>query len=114
MAKLCRIVPKVLVIEEGYFLHINKVLEVINLRKEYQNFTLNDISFSLESKCITGFIGINGSGKTTTIKLILNLIKKDSGCINFLGKNIEIHEKEFKNSIALRNITINISESLRK
>ena len=39
--------------------------------------------------CITGFIGTNGSGKTTTIKAILGLILKDSGNISFSGKDMD-------------------------
>lgn len=44
------------------------ILEVKNLKKELDNFRLDKLNFSLEEGCITGFIGTNGSGKTTTIE----------------------------------------------
>lgn len=66
-----------------------KRFEVKNINKSYENFTLKDLSFDLEEGYITGFIGPNGSGKTTTIKSILNFIKTDSGKILFNGDNID-------------------------
>ena len=67
------------------------ILEVKNLSKKYENFTLNNISFSLPQGMIMGFIGENGSGKTTTIKAILNLIHKSSGEIEILGQSQDTH-----------------------
>ncbi|MED3481520.1 ABC transporter ATP-binding protein [Bacillus toyonensis] len=80
---------------------MNAVLEVKNLNKAYENFSLKDVTFSLNQDCITGFIGTNGSGKTTTIKAILGLILKDSGNINFLEKDIDKHERKSKNKIGV-------------
>ncbi len=62
-------------------------LEVKNLRKEYKNFTLDNINLTLPSGCIMGLVGENGAGKSTTLKLILDLIKKDGGSITILGKD---------------------------
>jgi ABC-2 type transport system ATP-binding protein len=75
------------------------ILEVRDLNKSFGDFTLKNISFSLPKGFITGFIGPNGSGKTTTIKLIMNLLKKDSGEINVFGLDHLKHEKEIKNRI---------------
>ncbi|MDF9468588.1 ABC transporter ATP-binding protein [Bacillus sp. FSL K6-0273] len=80
---------------------MNAVLEVKNLNKAYENFSLKDVTFSLNQDCITGFIGTNGSGKTTTIKAILGLVLKDSGEINFLEKDIDKHERKSKNKIGV-------------
>ncbi|MDM5186162.1 ABC transporter ATP-binding protein [Bacillus sp. DX4.1] len=80
---------------------MNAVLEVNNLNKTYDNFSLKDVTFSLNKDCITGFIGTNGSGKTTTIKAILGLILKDSGKINFLGKDMDKNERKSKNNIGI-------------
>ena len=44
------------------------VLTVKELRKEYPSFTLDNVGFSLEEGKITGFIGRNGAGKSTTLK----------------------------------------------
>ena len=50
-------------------------IEVKNLNKEYEGFSLKDISFNIPKGSIVGLIGENGAGKTTTIKSILNIIK---------------------------------------
>ncbi|MCX2829192.1 ABC transporter ATP-binding protein [Bacillus pseudomycoides] len=80
---------------------MNAVLEVNKLNKTYDSFSLKDVTFSLNKDCITGFIGTNGSGKTTTIKAILGLILKDSGKINFLGKDMDKNERKSKNKIGI-------------
>lgn len=78
---------------------MNNILEIKNLRKEYNDFTLKDISFNLEKGYIMGFIGPNGAGKSTTIKLIMNLIKKQSGEIKIFGKDNVKDEREIKQKI---------------
>ena len=62
-------------------------LEIRNLTKSYPGFTLDNINLTLPSGCIMGLIGENGAGKSTTIKLILDMIHKDSGSITILGKD---------------------------
>lgn len=75
------------------------MLKVKNLTKEFKNFRLKDVSFNLEPGYIMGFIGPNGSGKTTTIKLIMNIFKRDSGSIEIFGRDNIKFEKEIKNRI---------------
>ncbi len=75
------------------------MLEIKNLSKTFQDFSLKDISFSLEKGYIMGFIGPNGAGKTTTVKLILNLLHKDSGQIKIFGLDNTEHQQEIKNRI---------------
>jgi len=60
----------------------NLALEIKNITKKYKDFTLDDVSFSLEKGSVMGLIGQNGAGKTTIIKLIMNSIGKNSGKIN--------------------------------
>ena len=62
-------------------------LEIKNLTKAYPGFTLDNLNLTLPSGCILGLIGENGAGKSTTIKLILDMIHKDSGSIIILGKD---------------------------
>lgn len=62
-------------------------LEIRNLTKKYPGFKLDDISFTLPGGCILGLIGENGAGKSTTIKLILNMLRKDSGTVTILGRD---------------------------
>ena len=77
------------------------ILRVKNLNKSYKNFSLTDVSFSLSEGCITGFIGINGAGKTSTLRTILNLAKKDSGNIQFFGLDMDKNEQQIKNRIGV-------------
>ena len=72
-------------------------LEVINLEKKYQDFNLNKINIKIPKGKIIGLIGENGSGKTTTIKAILNLIYYDNGKVKIFGKNSkELSKKTVK------------------
>ena len=68
-------------------------MAILTLEKVSKSFgtnkLLDDLSFSVEEQTIFGFIGKNGAGKTTTMKLILGLIKKDSGTIRVNGKEVE-------------------------
>lgn len=68
---------------------MNNVIEVLNLRKEYKNFLLDNISFSVPGGFVCGFIGENGAGKTTTLKLILGMVRKAGGSIKLFGKTAD-------------------------
>ncbi len=63
------------------------MLNIQNLQKKYGSFTLN-CSLSVQPGRITGLIGQNGAGKSTTFKSVLGLIPVDSGSITLLGKDI--------------------------
>ncbi len=75
------------------------IIEIKDLCKSYKDFSLKNVSITLQPGYIMGFIGPNGAGKSTTIKLIMNLIKRDSGTISVLGMNNILHEKEIKSRI---------------
>jgi ABC-2 type transport system ATP-binding protein len=60
-------------------------LEITNLSKTYNDFRLDNISFALPTGSIMGLVGENGAGKSTTIKLIMNTISRDSGKVSVLG-----------------------------
>lgn len=74
-------------------------LEIQKLCKSYPGFQLRDVSFSLQTGRIMGFIGRNGAGKTTTLKSILHFIAPDSGDIRFFGQAFRAHEREIKEKI---------------
>lgn len=76
------------------------ILKVENLRKEYETFLLDDISFELEEGYIMGFIGSNGAGKTTTLKGILGMIQTEAGDVEIFGKNFKENEIAIKQDIA--------------
>ncbi|MGT2755172.1 ATP-binding cassette domain-containing protein [Streptococcus ovis] len=63
------------------------MIKLDRLKKQYKDFSL-DCSLEVKSGYITGLIGANGAGKSTTFKAILGLIKPDSGSIRLFGKEI--------------------------
>lgn len=83
------------------------IVEIKNICKLYNNFKLDNVSFSLEKGQITGFIGRNGAGKTTTIKSMLNLIHIDKGEISYFDLPLNANEKEIKNRIGYSTGSIN-------
>lgn len=75
----------------------NYAIEIKNLVKKFDDFTLGPIDLCIPKGTIVGYIGQNGAGKSTTIKLLLGLINKDRGEIKILGddnpKSIELKDK---------------------
>ena len=77
-------------------------IDIKGLTKTYADFTLSNLNLTLPSGCIMGLVGENGAGKSTTVKLILDIIKKDSGSIKILGKAL----RKRSGSTALQWITL--------
>ena len=70
------------------------LLSLKNLQKNYPGFSL-DVSMEIEEGQITGLIGANGAGKSTTFKVILGLVHPDAGEIRLFNKDMEqISKKE--------------------
>ncbi|MGI6719834.1 MAG: ABC transporter ATP-binding protein [Anaerovoracaceae bacterium] len=91
---------------------MSDMLQMENVSKSYEEFTLKDISFSIPKGCIMGLIGENGAGKTTIVKLILNLIQRDAGQIQVFGlDNIE-REAEVKKRVGVVLDEVGFSEEL--
>ena len=76
-------------------------LEVNNVTKTFDGFQLKNISINVPKGTIMGFVGQNGSGKTTTIKTLINIYQPDSGEIKLFGLDLKTHEKEIKERIAV-------------
>ena len=72
-------------------------IEIRNLQKNYKNFSLNIDNLDIPEGYITGFIGPNGSGKTTTIKSLLGMVKPDSGEIKIFNTDIAKNVKSKEN-----------------
>ena len=88
---------------------MEKILEIKNLTKHFGDIkAVNDISFELEKGEILGFIGPNGAGKSTTMRLIMNLINKDSGEIFFCGKLLTKDDLDLKKYIGYCPSEINL------
>ena len=65
-------------------------LEVANLSKSYNGKKVVDnISFTIDKPGVFGLLGSNGAGKTTTIRMILGILNKESGSINWNGKQVK-------------------------
>lgn len=80
---------------------MENVIEIKNLKKKYPDFELSNITFNIPKGKVVGLIGENGSGKTTTIKAILNLININDGNITILGKNYKELSKEDREQIGV-------------
>lgn len=78
---------------------MENVLEIKNISKEYKGFSLKNVSFNIPKGFVMGLIGPNGTGKTTTIKAIMNLINLDSGEIYIFGEDIKKNEISIKDRI---------------
>ncbi|WP_313894502.1 ABC transporter ATP-binding protein [Psychrobacillus sp.] len=78
---------------------MENVIELQHVQKSFEGFQLKDLSLTIKKGFVTGFIGGNGVGKSTTIKLIMNLLQPDSGTISIFGLNYKEHEKEIKQRI---------------
>lgn len=87
-------------------------LEIKNLTKSYPDFTLDNLNLNLPSGCIMGLIGENGAGKSTTIKLILDMIKKDGGNITIFGKDNSESIRLIKEDIGVVMDEVGIPECL--
>ena len=76
--------------------NVANVIELKGVTKDYGDFKLDDVSFSVPEGSVCGFIGQNGAGKTTTIQIILDAINRDGGEVYVFGKSMD------KDSAALR------------
>ena len=87
-------------------------LEIRDLTKHYGDFSLDHLNLTLPQGCIMGLVGENGAGKSTTIKLILNVISRDSGTVTLLGKDNREELKLTKQDIGVVLDEVGISGSL--
>lgn len=74
-------------------------LEINGLTKKYKDFTLDNVSFKIEEGTVMGLIGQNGAGKTTIIRLIMNMTKRDGGSVSVCGFDNIADEIAAKNKI---------------
>jgi len=75
--------------------------------KKYPHFTLDDIDLELPTGSIMGFIGANGAGKSTTIRILMGLVRQDSGTVNVLGFSMPAQQAAAKLDIGF------VSEDMR-
>lgn len=76
-------------------------LVIDRLSARLGGFHLDKVSFRVEPGQVTALLGHNGAGKTTTLRLILGIVRKDSGRVTLGDLDHQRHEKEFKRRVAL-------------
>lgn len=75
--------------------------------KRYRHFSLENIHLELPTGCITGFIGANGAGKSTTIRILMGLVHQDEGSVRVLGHSMPAEQAKAKLDIGF------VSEDMR-
>lgn len=75
-------------------------IETEDLTKRYDDYNaVDDLGIKVHEGKVYGFLGRNGSGKTTTIRMIMGLIKPDNGYVNVLGRRISRNSGEYLSEI---------------
>ncbi len=76
------------------------IINVNGLTKQFGSIAaVNNLSFSVEKGSVCGFLGQNGAGKSTTIRMLLTLIRPTSGSIEIFGHNLLTHRSEILKNI---------------
>lgn len=78
---------------------MNTMLKLNGISKNYKKFKLDNVSFELPRGYIMGLIGPNGAGKSTIMKIIMNIIEKDSGEVKVDGLNLDNNLIKIRNKI---------------
>jgi ABC-type multidrug transport system ATPase subunit len=74
---------------------MSEIVRVENLSKQFTEVkAVDNLSFSVPKGEVYGFLGQNGAGKSTTIRMLLTLVRPTNGSIHVFGKNIQAHRKE--------------------
>lgn len=78
---------------------MENVVEVKNATKRLKGFSIEQMDLEVKKGFVTGFIGANGAGKSTTIKMMMNLLRPDAGEVKVFGLDYAAHEKAIKERI---------------
>lgn len=78
---------------------MGNIIELNHVTKKFKDFSVNDFNLHIKQGFITGFVGANGAGKSTIIKMIMNLLKPDAGDVKVFGQAYKSHEKAIKQRI---------------
>ena len=78
---------------------MENVVEFTNVTKQFKGFSVKNIDLQVKQGFVTGFIGANGAGKSTSIKMMMNLLRPDVGEIKLFGLDYKKHEKAIKERI---------------
>ena len=91
----------------------NNVIEVENLTKKFGDFTaVNSITFEVKKGEIFGFLGANGAGKTTAMKMLIGISKPTSGKALVAGFDVFTHPEDIKKNIGYMSQKFSLYEDL--
>lgn len=90
---------------------MEKIIEIKNLKKRYNEFSLKNIDLEIKENGIVGFIGVNGSGKTTLINCLMNFIDYDCDYYLYKSKSVKMSSYKYKCSIGYMGDTISMFPS---
>jgi ABC-2 type transport system ATP-binding protein len=82
-------------------------VQFAGVSKKYPHFTLQDVELELPTGGIMGFVGANGAGKSTTIRILMGLVHQDCGRVEVLGHAMPVQQAEAKRDIGF------VSEDMR-
>jgi ABC-2 type transport system ATP-binding protein len=82
-------------------------VEFSQVTKRYKHFTLDHVDLQLEAGSIMGFVGANGAGKSTTLRILMGLVHQDEGSVQVLGRTIPNEQAAAKREIGF------VSEDMR-
>jgi ABC-2 type transport system ATP-binding protein len=86
---------------------IDPAVEFSGVTKRYKYFTLDQIDLKLPTGYIMGFVGANGAGKSTTLRILMGLVHQDAGCVKVLGHAMPEDQATAKREIGF------VSEDMR-
>ncbi|MGA2535307.1 MAG: ABC transporter ATP-binding protein [Terracidiphilus sp.] len=86
---------------------IDTAVEFSEVTKQYKHFTLEQVNLSLPTGCIMGFVGANGAGKSTTLRILMGLVHQDAGSVHVLGHAMPRDQAAAKRDIGF------VSEDMR-
>lgn len=78
---------------------MTKAFEYIEVKKRFSDFNLGPLNLSLEPGTVLGFVGPNGSGKTTTMQCLMGLVRPDEGEIKVFGRKNDLNHPDWKQDI---------------
>jgi ABC-2 type transport system ATP-binding protein len=89
------------------------IINVKDLVMKFGDFTANDhLTFSVKKGEIFGFLGANGAGKTTAMKILCGLLKPSSGCVVVAGYNVASHPEKVKRNIGYMSQKFSLNDDL--
>lgn len=90
-----------------------EIIKISNLTKTYKNFKLDNVSFSLKEGTICGFIGENGAGKSTTMKILAGITYFNEGEVKIFDKEIKDLTREERENISFILDELNFPETIK-